>query len=92
MKVEVSREISVSPEDFYDYMVGSVCEQINIELQTNMKPEDIKSGYTHKLKQTNNKQRKNGKDPLYDQGSEASSRVYNRLYFGCPQNHAALYL
>lgn len=55
MKVEVSREISVSPEDFYDYMVGSVCEQINIELQTNMKPEDIKSGYTHKLKQTNNK-------------------------------------
>ncbi len=55
MKVEVSREINVSPEDFYDYMVNSVCEQINVELQASLKPEDIRSGYTHKTKQTNNK-------------------------------------
>ena len=55
MHFEIKRILKVSPEDFYDYMVDTIIEQIEQDLDVKLKPEDIKAGYTHRVKSTNKK-------------------------------------
>ncbi len=52
MQVEVTKEFDVTAEQFYDFMVKSICEQIQEELNLEVDPAQIKAGYTHKVKST----------------------------------------
>ena len=55
MHFEIKKILKVSPADFYDYMVETIIEQIEQDLDVKLKPEDIKAGYTHRVKSTNKK-------------------------------------
>lgn len=55
MQIEVNRILNVSPEDFYDYMVDTIIEQIEMDLDVQLEREDIKAGYTHRVKSTDKK-------------------------------------
>lgn len=52
MQVEVTKDFDVTAEQFYDFMVKSICEQIQEELNLEVDPAQIKAGYTHKMKST----------------------------------------
>ncbi|WP_075818946.1 DUF3284 domain-containing protein [Ileibacterium valens] len=50
MKIE--RTLNMSPEEFYEAMQESMAHQINVELSKSLSPEDIQTGYSHKVKTT----------------------------------------
>lgn len=50
MKIEVSRELDVKPEDFYDYMVDTIRQEIERLMDTEVAVDDIRAGYTHRIK------------------------------------------
>ncbi len=52
MQVEVTKNLDVTAEQFYDFMVRSICQQIQEELNIDVTLDQIKLGYTHKVKVT----------------------------------------
>ena len=55
MQIEVNEVLNVSPEDFYDYMIDTIIEQIEIDLDVQLNREDIKTGYTHRVRSVDQK-------------------------------------
>lgn len=50
MKIEVTREMDVRPEDFYDYMVETIRQDIERQLDVELTVDEIRPGYTHRIK------------------------------------------
>lgn len=51
----IEKELKCTPEEFYDYMLDSVVEQIEHTFGRVIDKKEIKSGYTHKTQFTNKK-------------------------------------
>lgn len=50
--MRIERTLKITPAEFYENMQKSMADQINAELGKDLSPEDIVSGYTHKVKTT----------------------------------------
>lgn len=55
MRIEITKELGVSPEDFYDFMIDSLTSQIRKDLDMDVEPSQLTAGYTHKVKSTDRK-------------------------------------
>lgn len=49
MRIEVNEVLKVTPQDFYDYMIDTIIEQIELDLDVHVEREQIKTGYTHRV-------------------------------------------
>lgn len=55
MHIEINEVLNVSPQDFYDYMIDTIIEQIEMDLDVQLERKDIKTGYTHRVKSVDKK-------------------------------------
>lgn len=51
----IERDLKVTPEEFYEYMIDTVVEQIENTFGKSIDRSRIKSGYSHKTQMTNRK-------------------------------------
>lgn len=55
MKIEIQKDLPVSPEDFYDYMIDEIRKQIENELGRDVDPDELQPGLKLKRKQKDRK-------------------------------------
>lgn len=55
MKIEIQKDLPVSPEDFYDYMIDEIRSQIELELGREVSLEELRPGLKLRRRQTDRK-------------------------------------